>query len=58
MGLKLRHQLRQRAAGEAAGNLVRPSALSTMERGQFKNALAINRGFRGLLRRQLQLDSV
>jgi CBS domain-containing protein len=58
MGLKLRHQLRQRAAGEAASNLVRPSALSTMERGDFKNALAINRGFRGLLRRQLRLDSV
>jgi CBS domain-containing protein len=58
MGLKLRHQLRQRSAGEAASNLVRPSALSTMERAQFKNALAIIRGFRGLLRQRLRLDSV
>ena len=58
MGLKLRHQLRQRAAGQLASNLVRPSELSTMERGQFKNALAINRGFRAQLRRQLRLDTV
>jgi len=58
MGLKLRHQLRQRGAGEEASNLVRPSALSTMERDQFKNALAINRGFRALLRQRLRLDTL
>jgi CBS domain-containing protein len=58
MGLKLRHQLRQRAAGDAASNLVRPSALGTMERNQFKNALAINRGFRALLRQRLRLDAL
>jgi CBS domain-containing protein len=58
MGLKLRHQLQQRARGEAASNLVRPSDLSTMERGQFKNALAINRGFRALLRQRLHLETL
>ncbi|MDH4059664.1 MAG: DUF294 nucleotidyltransferase-like domain-containing protein [Aquincola sp.] len=58
MGLKLRHQLRHRASGEAAGNLVRPSELSTMERHQFKNALEINRHFRAVLRQRLRLDSL
>jgi CBS domain-containing protein len=58
MGLKLRHQLRQRAAGEAASDLVRPSQLGTMEREQLKTALAINRGFRALLRQRLQLDAL
>jgi CBS domain-containing protein len=56
MGLKLRCQLRQRAVGDAASNLVRPSDLSTMERDQLKSALAINRGFRALLRQRLRLD--
>jgi CBS domain-containing protein len=58
MGLKLHHQLRQRAAGVAASNLVRPSDLSTMERDQLKSALAINRAFRALLRQRLMLDSL
>ncbi len=58
MGLKLRHQLRQRAGGVEASNLVQPSALSTMERDQLKSALAINRGFRALLRHRLRLDSL
>jgi CBS domain-containing protein len=58
MGLKLRGQLRQRAAGAAASNLVRPSDLSTMERDQLKSALAINRGFRALLRQRLHLDAL
>jgi CBS domain-containing protein len=58
MGLKLRHQLRQRAGGEAASNLVRPSDLSTMERDQLKSALGINRGFRALLRQRLRLDAL
>jgi CBS domain-containing protein len=58
MGLKLRHQLRQRARGEPASNLVRPSDLSTMERDQFKNALAINRRFRTLLRQRLHLETL
>jgi CBS domain-containing protein len=58
MGLKLRHQLRQRAGGVEASNLVRPSDLSTMEREQLKSALAINRGFRALLRQRLRLDAL
>ena len=58
MGLKLRHQLRQRDAGEAPGNMVRPSDLSTMERDQLKNALAINRRFRALLRQRYRLDAM
>ncbi len=58
MGLKLRHQLRQRAAGATAGDLVRPSQLSTMEREQLKTALAINRSFRALLRQRLNLDTL
>lgn len=58
MGLKLRHQLRQRAAGEAPSNLVRPSDLSTMDRDQLKDALAINKRFRALLRQRFRLDSL
>ena len=58
MGLKLRHQLRQRAAGQLPGNLVRPSELSTMERDQFKGALEIVGRFRALLRQRLRLDAL
>jgi CBS domain-containing protein len=58
MELKLRHQLRQRAAGAAPGNLVQPSALSTMERDQLKDALAINKRFRLLLRQRFRLDAL
>jgi CBS domain-containing protein len=58
MALKLRHQLRQRAAGEAAGNLVRPSELSTMDRDQLKDALAINKRFRALLRQRFRFDAL
>ena len=56
MGLKLRHQLHQRAGGEPASNLVRPSDLSTLDRDQLKGALAIVRRFRGLLRLRFSLD--
>jgi CBS domain-containing protein len=58
MELKLRHQLRQRAAGEVPGNLVQPSALSTMERDQLKDALAINKRFRLLLRQRFRFDAM
>jgi CBS domain-containing protein len=58
MALKLRHQLRQRAQGEAPGNLVRPSELSTMDRDQLKDALAINKRFRALLRQRFRLDAL
>jgi CBS domain-containing protein len=58
MGLKLRQQLRQRAAGEAPGNLVRPSDLSTMDRDQLKDAMAIVNRLRALLRQRFRLDTL
>ncbi len=58
MGLKLRHQLRQRAGGQEASNLVRPSDLSTMDRDQLKDALAIVKRFRALLRTRFRLDTL
>jgi CBS domain-containing protein len=58
MELKLHYQLRQRAAGQTPGNLVQPSALSTMERDQLKDALAINKRFRALLRQRFRLDAL
>ena len=58
MGLKLRQQLRQRAAGEAPGNLVRPSDLSTMDRDQLKDAMAIVSRLRALLRQRFRFDTL
>lgn len=58
MGLKLRRQLAQRAAGLAPDNLTRPSDLSTMERHQLKDAMAITRQLRTLLRRRFRLDAL
>ena len=58
MGLRLRRQLEQRAAGVPTDNLVQPAALSTMERDQLKDALAITRRFRALLRERFRLDAV
>jgi CBS domain-containing protein len=58
MGLKLRRQLAQRAAGAAPTNLARPSELSTMERDQLKDAIAITRRLRELLRKRFSLDSL
>jgi CBS domain-containing protein len=58
MALKLRHQLRQRAAARPADNLVRPSGLSTMDRDQLKDALAIVKRFRTLLRQRFRLDTL
>ena len=58
MGLKLRQQLRQRAARQTPDNLVRPSDLSTMDRDQLKDALAIVKRFRALLRQRFRLDTL
>jgi CBS domain-containing protein len=58
MDLKLRQQLRQRAAGEVADNQVRPSALSTMDRGRLKDALAIVHRLRALVRQRFMLDAL
>ena len=58
MDLKLRQQLRQRAGGQAPGNGVRLSALSLMDGDQLRDALAIVKRFRALLRQRFQLDSL
>ncbi|HRI17607.1 MAG TPA: putative nucleotidyltransferase substrate binding domain-containing protein [Burkholderiaceae bacterium] len=56
MGLKLRHQLRQRQLGQAPGNLVLPSAMATMERDMLTDALAIIRRFRQHLAHRFHFD--
>jgi CBS domain-containing protein len=58
MGLRLRRQLQCRAAGMPVDNQVVAAALSTMERDQLKDALAITRRFRALLRERFRLDAV
>jgi CBS domain-containing protein len=58
MGLKLRRQLAQRAAGAVPDNLARPSELSTMERHQLKDAMAITRRLREFLRKRFRLDAL
>jgi CBS domain-containing protein len=58
MGIRLSHQLQQRAQGLAASNAVRPSALSTLEREPLHDALAIVKRFRLHLRRHFMLDSL
>jgi len=50
MGLKLRHR--------STDNLVRPSDLSTMDRDQLKDALAIVKRLRSLLRQRFRLDAL
>lgn len=58
MGLKLRQQLRQRASGQAPDNGVRLSELSLMDGDQLKDALAIVKRFRALLRQHFHLDTL
>jgi len=58
MGVRLTHQLQQRAAGGVAGNEVRPSELSTLEREPLHDALAIVKRFRLFLRQHFRLDSL
>jgi CBS domain-containing protein len=58
MDLKLRQQLRQRAANEVPDNLVRPSDLSTMDRDQLKDAMAIVHRLRALVRQRFTLDAL
>ena len=58
MGMKLTHQLRQRAAGEAPGNLVRPADLGTLERDALTHALGIVKRFRALLVQRFRLDAL
>ena len=58
MGLRLTHQLRQRAGGGEASNEVRPSELSTLEREPLRDALDIVKDFRGWLRRHFRFDAL
>ena len=58
MGMKLTHQLRQRAAGEVPGNLVRPADLGTLERDALTHALGIVKRFRALLAQRFRLDAL
>lgn len=58
MGIRLNHQLQQRAQGLQVGNEVRPSALSTLEREPLHDALAIVKRFRLHLRLHFKFDSL
>jgi CBS domain-containing protein len=58
MSLRLDAQLRQRAAGAAASNVVLPSELRRLEREALHDALAIVRRFRALLRERFHLDAL
>lgn len=58
MNLRLSHQLQQRAEGRPAGNEVKPSELSTLEREPLHDALAIVRRFRQFLRQHFRLDAL
>jgi CBS domain-containing protein len=56
MGLRLTHQLRQRAGGALPGNEVRASELGALEREPLHDALAIVKRFRAFLRQHFHLD--
>ncbi|MGD9836183.1 MAG: putative nucleotidyltransferase substrate binding domain-containing protein [Piscinibacter sp.] len=58
MGLRLERQLADRAAGRTPDNSVRPAELSTMERDRVRDALAIAKRFRGVLRQTFRLDQL
>ncbi|MCC6850908.1 MAG: CBS domain-containing protein [Comamonadaceae bacterium] len=58
MGIRLAHQLRQRAAGRPAGNEVRPAELATLEREPLRDALDIVKDFRQWLRRHFRFDAL
>ena len=58
MGLKLKNNLRQRQLGQPVDNLVRLSALSTLERDRLKNSLAIVKRFRQFLQQHFKLGAL
>jgi CBS domain-containing protein len=58
MAIRLTHQLQQREQGLVAGNEVRPSELSTLEREPLHNALAIVRRFRQFLRQHFRIEAL
>ncbi|HRD98046.1 MAG TPA: putative nucleotidyltransferase substrate binding domain-containing protein [Rubrivivax sp.] len=57
MGIRLTHQLMQRAQGQQASNEVRPSDLSTLEREPLHDALGIVKRFRGYLRQHFKFGA-
>lgn len=57
MQQRLGQQLRQRADGGVADNLLQPAAMSTLEREALHDALAIVHRFRLFLRQHFRLDS-
>ena len=58
MGIRLTHQLSQREHGLPAGNEVKPSELSTLEREPLHDALAIVKRFRLFLRQHFRFDAL
>lgn len=52
--LRIRHQARQIAAGEAADNYLRPEALSNFERGQLKHAFGVVKQLQDVLAQRYQ----
>ena len=58
MGLRLSHQLRQRAGGARPGNEVKASDLGALEREPLRDSLAIVRRFRVFLRQHFKFDTL
>ncbi len=58
IGIRLTHQLQQRASGAVATNEVKPSDLSTLEREPLHDALAIVKRFRQHLRQHFRLEAL
>jgi CBS domain-containing protein len=57
MTIKLRNNLRQSTLGQPVGNLLQPDNLSTLERDQLTNALAIVKQFRRYLQMHYRLEA-
>ena len=58
MATRLAHQLRQRAAGHAPGNELRPSTLAVPERAALRQALSVVKRWRAWLRQHFRLDTL
>jgi len=52
--IRIRHQARQMAAGQAADNHLRPNALSNFERGQLKDAFGVVKALQDVLAQRYQ----
>ena len=58
MGLKLKHNLRQRQLGQPIDHMVRLSEFGTLERDQLKDSLAIIKRFKQHLHHHFRLDTL